>query len=61
MLAGLLLGFFYSAAYMYETAEHRVIKAGYPRGTAATTRAAQHVDEDRDRAERYARQWRDPR
>jgi Family of unknown function (DUF5313) len=61
VLAGLALGFFYSAAYMYETVEHRAVKAGYPRGTAAATRAAAHADENRERAERYERQWRNPR
>ena len=58
VLGGLLLGFFYSAAYMYETAEHRAVKAGYPRGTAAATRAAEHADESRESAERYAQRWR---
>jgi hypothetical protein len=58
VLAGLLLGYFYSAAYMYETAEHRVLKAGYPRGTAATTRAAAHADEDLEREKRYEQRWR---
>jgi hypothetical protein len=58
VLAGLLLGYFYSAAYMHEIVEHRATKAGYRRGTAAATRAAQHEDENRARAERYDRQWR---
>ncbi len=59
VLAGLLLGYFYSTAYMYETAEHRVLKAGYPRGTAAATRAAEHADEDREREKRYEQRWRE--
>ena len=60
VLAGALLGYFYSVAYMYEAVEHRAVKAGYPRGTAAATRAAAHRDENADRDERYALQWRQP-
>ena len=36
---GLLLGLFFSIAFMTETIEHRVRKAGYPPGTAARLRA----------------------
>lgn len=61
MLAGALLGLFYSAAYMYEVAEHRAVKAGYARGSVAATRAAAHSDENREREQRYAQQWREPR
>ncbi|MGY1689157.1 DUF5313 family protein [Geodermatophilus sp. SYSU D01105] len=35
---GLLLGLFFSLAFMTETTEHRVAKAGYPAGTAARLR-----------------------
>ncbi len=35
---GLLLGLFYSVAYMPEAAEHRVKQAGYPVGTATVVR-----------------------
>ncbi|MGY2126941.1 DUF5313 family protein [Blastococcus sp. SYSU DS0617] len=37
-LGGLLLGMFYSVAYMPEAAEHRVKQAGYPVGTATAVR-----------------------
>ncbi len=37
-LGGLLLGLFYSVAYMPEAAEHRVKQAGYPVGTATVVR-----------------------
>lgn len=37
-LGGLLLGLFYSVAYMPEAAEHRVKQAGYPVGTATLVR-----------------------
>lgn len=36
---GLLLGLFFSIAFMTETIEHRVAKAGYPPGTASRLRA----------------------
>jgi Family of unknown function (DUF5313) len=60
VLAGALLGFFYSAAYLYEVAEHRAVKAGYPRGTAAATRGAGRADQTREDERRYAEQWRNP-
>lgn len=57
---GLALGFFYSMAYMYETTENRVIKAGYPRGTAGEIRdrrgAGGREEEERRYAERYRNQ-----
>lgn len=37
-LGGLLLGMFYSVAYMPEAVEHRVKQAGYPVGTATVLR-----------------------
>ncbi len=37
-LGGLLLGMFYSVAYMPEATEHRVKQAGYPVGTATAVR-----------------------
>ena len=36
---GLLMGLIFSMAFMVETTEHRVAKAGYPPGTAARMRA----------------------
>ncbi|WP_181779921.1 DUF5313 family protein [Pseudonocardia pini] len=38
VLMGAAIGLFYSFAWMEASAEHRVIKAGYPEGTAAATR-----------------------
>jgi hypothetical protein len=35
---GLALALFYSLAYMFETTENRVVKAGYPAGTATAHR-----------------------
>ena len=37
-LGGLLLGMFFSVAYMPETTENRVVRAGYPAGTAQAGR-----------------------
>jgi hypothetical protein len=57
VLGGLALGFFYSLAYMYETTENRVLKAGYARGTAREIRdrrgGAGREEEERRYAERY--------
>ncbi|MHA6796208.1 DUF5313 family protein [Pseudonocardia bannensis] len=59
VLSGLLLGFFYSIAYMYETAEHRAVKAGYPQGTAAAVRGEATADRREARQRRYAERWRE--
>ncbi len=48
---GLLLGLLFSTAFMTETTEHRVAKAGYPPGTAARLRAERT---ERERAERQS-------
>jgi hypothetical protein len=50
-VGGLLLGLFFSMAFMTETIEHRVTKAGYPPGTAARVRAERA---ERDRIERHS-------
>ena len=48
---GLLLGLLFSIAFMTETIEHRVSKAGYPPGTAGRLRAERA---ERDRLERHS-------
>lgn len=48
-VGGLLLGLLFSVAFMTETIEHRVRKAGYPPGTAARLRAERA---ERSRVER---------
>lgn len=53
---GLLLGMLFSLAFMTETIEHRVAKAGYPPGTAARVRAERA---ERDRVERLSAYRRD--
>jgi hypothetical protein len=54
-LGGLLLGLIFSIAYMTETTENRVKKAGYPAGTAQAVRdragtARQTAEADKRRA-----------
>ncbi len=58
VLAGALLGYFYSVAYMQESAEHRVMKAGYPVGYANAVREAAVEDERAAARERYEDRWR---
>ena len=52
---GLALAMFYSSAYMPEAVENRVVKAGYPVGTATRVRdraglVRQQAESDRKRA-----------
>jgi hypothetical protein len=53
---GLLLGLMFSFAFMTETIEHRVTKAGYPPGTAGRLRAERA---ERARVERHSPYHRD--
>ena len=56
-LGGVLLALFFSVAYMTETIESRVKKAGYPAGTAEATRdraAALRDVHDRERRQAAA-------
>jgi hypothetical protein len=53
---GILLGLLFSLAYMFETTEHRVTKAGYPSGTAERVRTERV---ERERVERRAPYRRD--
>jgi hypothetical protein len=55
-VGGLLIGLLFSMAFMTETNEHRVVKAGYPPGTASRVREERA---ERDRVERKARYRRD--
>ena len=52
---GLLMGLIFSLAFMVETTEHRVAKAGYPPGTAAQLRAERAERERLERTSRYRR------
>ena len=53
---GVLLGLLFSLAYMFETTEHRVTKAGYSPGTAERVRTERV---ERERLERRAPYRRD--
>jgi len=54
-LGGLFLGLIFSIAYMTETTENRVVKAGYPVGTATRVReAAAGVREQQESQRRRA-------
>ncbi|MGY1710172.1 DUF5313 family protein [Geodermatophilus sp. SYSU D00758] len=53
---GVLMGLVFSLAFMVETTEHRVAKAGYPVGTAARLRERRI---ERDRLERSSPYRRD--
>ncbi|WP_245707446.1 DUF5313 family protein [Pseudonocardia oroxyli] len=59
VLGGLLIGYFYSFAYVAESAEHRAVKAGYPRGTAAGLRAERNAAGRAEARQRYEERWRD--
>lgn len=48
-VGGLVLGLMFSLFFMEQTVEHRVVKAGYPPGTAERVRAERA---ERDRVER---------
>ena len=58
-VGGLLLGLLFSIAFMTETVEHRVAKAGYAPGTAARLRAERAEREERERLERLSPYRRD--
>ena len=58
VLAGALLGYFYSVAYMQESAEHRVMKAGYAVGHANAVREEAHADEHAALQRRYEQRYR---
>jgi hypothetical protein len=49
-IGGLLLGLIFSVAYMTETTENRVKKAGFPAGTAQAVRDRAQVSRDAEQA-----------
>jgi hypothetical protein len=57
-LGGAIMGMIFAVAYVHETAEHRLVKAGYPQGTGVETRAERTRDKDEAAAARYAARWR---
>jgi uncharacterized protein DUF5313 len=58
VLGGALIGLLYSMVYVDESAEHRAIKAGYPRGTIERVREEADAEGRAERDRRYAEQWR---
>ncbi len=50
-VGGLLMGLMFSLAFIVETTEHRVVKAGYPVGTASRIRAERAERAERERFE----------
>lgn len=58
VLGGILVGMIYAVAYLYESTEHRALKAGYPRGALAAVRGRAHSDERAEAAQRYAEKYR---
>ncbi|MEO6501544.1 MAG: DUF5313 family protein [Jatrophihabitantaceae bacterium] len=54
-LGGLLMSLIYSLGYLVETAEHRLVKAGYPAGAGAAVRQGRTVD-DRSAATQQRRE-----
>ncbi len=54
-VGGLLIGLLFSIAFMTETIEHRVAKAGYEPGTAARLRAQRTEREELERRSPYRR------
>ncbi len=57
-LGGGIMGMIFAVAYVHETAEHRLVKAGYPVGTGVATRAERDRDKDDAAAARYAERYR---
>jgi Family of unknown function (DUF5313) len=55
VVGGLVVGLIFSVAFMTETTEHRVAKAGYPAGTAARRREERAERERIERASPYRR------
>jgi hypothetical protein len=54
-VGGLVLGLGFSMAFMTETIEHRVAKAGYPAGTASAMRAERQERERLEQRSPYRR------
>ncbi|HUO40266.1 MAG TPA: DUF5313 family protein [Mycobacterium sp.] len=55
---GLVLALIYSAAYLEPAADHRLVKHGYPPGTAERIRRERHEAKHPDRMRCYMRAYR---
>jgi hypothetical protein len=58
VVGGAMVGMIYAAAYLYETTEHRALKAGYPRGTLRRIRDAAHAEQRAEAQARYNQRYR---
>jgi hypothetical protein len=58
VLMGVLVGLFYSFVYMDESAEHRLVKAGYPHGTGKRLRDERNAERDAAAKARYIATYR---
>jgi hypothetical protein len=58
IVLGLLLGLWYSVAYINQTAERRLVKHGYEPGTLALTLHERYLRENEDRIVRYMATYR---
>jgi hypothetical protein len=58
-VGGLMIGLLFSIAFMTETTEHRVAKAGYEAGTAARLREERTERQEQERVERLSPYRRD--
>jgi uncharacterized protein DUF5313 len=53
-----IVGYFYSFVYSSESAEHRLVKHGYPQGTGKQVRAEARADVEEEIRQRYIATWR---
>jgi hypothetical protein len=58
VLGGTAVGMIYAVAFVYETTEHRALKAGYPRGHLKQVREAATADERAAAQLRYEQRYR---
>lgn len=58
VLGGTIVGMIYAAAYVYESTEHRALKAGYRRGTLQQVRDEADAGKRAAADERYALRYR---
>jgi uncharacterized protein DUF5313 len=58
VVGGAMVGMIYAVAFLYETTEHRALKAGFPRGHLKQVREAAHADERAAAQARYELRYR---
>lgn len=60
VVMAVVVGYFYSFAYIEESGEHRLVKHGYPRGTGKEVRAQARAERDEEIRQRYIAMYRRP-